>query len=69
MRGLRLCLSVTNFLVVRTSHTGSSVQGLTSGDVESTARRFLVAEKRSFFWASLIIYLRSALDALRVFLN
>ena len=69
LRGLRLCLSVMNFFEVRMSHTGSAWAGPISGDTGSATRRFLVIEEASFFCASVLICLRSALEALRTCLN
>ena len=56
-----------NFLVVRTSHTGSTSEEKTSWGELSDKRRFLVLETVSLFCASVLMCLRSALDALSVY--
>ena len=66
LRGFRRFWSVMNFFVVRTSHIGSTSEGKTSSEEFSGARRFLVPETVSFFCTSVLICLRSALEALSV---
>ena len=67
LRGFRRFWSVMNFLEVRTSHIGSTSEDRTSSKESSDVRRFLVLETLSFFCTSVLICLRSALDALSVY--
>lgn len=56
-----------NCFVVRTSHIGSRSEERTSSEELSDIRRFLVLETLSFLCASVLICLRSALEALIVY--
>lgn len=67
LRGFRRFWSVMNFFVVRTSHIGSTSEEKLSSEALSDIRRFLVLESTSFFCASVLMCLSSALEALSVY--
>lgn len=66
LRGFRRFWSVMNFFVVRTSHIDSTSKR-ESSEALSDIRRFLVFEDSSFFCATVLMCLRSALEALSVY--